>query len=341
MATKPYLSALLMLALSASLSACTAAAENPELRLSDQRGTLLIGNKGEDTLSFVDLRTGKELAKKDTGHQPHEIAISPDSRLAAVVSYGGESIDIFDIAAREKVETIDLTPNKRPHGVIWLNDGRIMATTEGSDSVTIVSPPTGEAQTRTVSSISTGQKGSHMLAISPDKERGYVSNMQSGTVSVLNLKTGQKIIDLPAGKEPEGLALTPDGKRLLVADRQNNMLFVFDTKTLAEIAAVETGNFPIRVAVSPDGQTAVTSDLGDGALGLFDLETLAFTRTISVSGDKRSGQVTILFSTNGDKIYAAETGTNRIAEIDLESGQVERRLPAGTNGDGLGIALPM
>lgn len=337
MAKHPLISAFLILA----LSACSAAAENPAAASSDQRGILLIGNKGEDTLSFVDLETGKELAKKDTGHQPHEIAISPDSRLAAVVSYGGESIDIFDIAAREKVETIVLTPNKRPHGIIWLNDGRIMATTEGSDSLTIVSPPTGETQSRTVSSISTGQKGSHMLAISPDKERGYVSNMQSGTVSVLNLKTNQKIVDLPAGKEPEGLALTPDGKRLLVADRQNNMLFVFDTVTLAEIAAVKTGNFPIRVAVSPDGTTAVTSDLGDGALGLFDLETLTFTRKISVSGDKRSGQVTILFSANGDKIYVAETGTNRIAEIDLESGQVERRLPAGTNGDGLGIALPM
>jgi DNA-binding beta-propeller fold protein YncE len=63
-------------------------------------GTLLIGNKGENTLSFVDLASGRELGRAATGPMPHEIAISPDGRQAAVVAYGGHTIDIFDVAAR-------------------------------------------------------------------------------------------------------------------------------------------------------------------------------------------------------------------------------------------------
>ncbi len=112
-------------------------------------------------------------------------------------SYGAEHIDIFDISTHEKVETIALTPNKSPHGIVWLDDGRIIASTEGSDSIAIVSPPSGENQTRTIDQISTGQKGSHMLVVTPDKSRAFVSNMQSGTVSVLDLVAGSKIRDLP------------------------------------------------------------------------------------------------------------------------------------------------
>ncbi|SIN85439.1 40-residue YVTN family beta-propeller repeat-containing protein [Parasphingorhabdus marina DSM 22363] len=319
------------------LTACTASAEGSGPAPSGKSGLLLVGNKGEDTLSFVDLETGEELSREPTGSQPHEIAISPDGRLAAVVSYGGESIDLFDTAARKKVETIMLSPNKRPHGIAWLNDGRIVATTEGSDTITVVSPPDGESRTRTITSVSTGQKGSHMLAVSPSRDRVYVSNMQSGTVSVIDFLKKRKIRDLAAGREPEGLALTPNGKRLLVADRQEDVLYIFDTESLTEIAALDTGKFPIRVAVSPDGRIAVTSNLGDGALGVYDLEKLEPLPAIEVSGDARAAQVTILFSDDGKTIYAAETGTNRIAEIDIETGMVVRRLPAGTKGDGLGI----
>lgn len=321
------------------LAACTAAADDVVDGPDRMSATLLVGNKAENSLSFINLETGKETARRDTGDQPHEIAISPDGRLAAVVSYGGQSIDVFDIKAQEKIETVNLSPNKRPHGILWLDDGRIIATTEGSDSIAIVSPPTGEEQQREVSAISTGQKGSHMLVITPDKSRAFVTNMQSGTLSVLDLNSMKKIKDLPAGTEPEGLAITPDGETIWVADRQGNMLRVFDAQSLEELSAIETGSFPIRVAISPDGQTAVTSNLGDGALGIFDVATRTAKDDIVVSGSAEARQVTILFSPDGRKLYAAETGPDTVAEIDMSAGTVLRRFKVGADGDGLGIIL--
>ena len=319
--------------LAACLGANDAAASDPI------SGTLLVGNKGEDSLSFIDLQSGEESARRKTGSQPHEIAISPDGRLAAVVSYGGETIDIFDIAAMGRVETVSLAPNRRPHGILWLDDGRIIATTEGSDSVTIVSPPTGPAQQRAISTIATGQKGSHMLVVTPDKSRAFVTNMQSGTVSVLDLPGMAKIADLPAGTEPEGLAITPDGKTVWVADRLGDRLRVFDAQSLAQVAIIETGKFPIRVAISPDGSTAITSNLGDGALGLFDVATRKPKGEIRVSGTADSRQVTMLFSPDGQRLYVAETGPDNIAEVDMAAGRVIRRFEAGVDGDGLGLAI--
>lgn len=319
-------------------SACLAATEPggpPAAASADVTGTLLIGNKGEDTVSFIDLATGQEVARRDTGRMPHEIALSPDGRTAAVVAYGGQTIDLFDVASGRTLATIDLAPNLRPHGITWRKDGRILATTEGSDTLTILTPDGSGGWG--VASVPTGNKGSHMLAVTPDGGRAFVSNLQSKNVTAIDLARGVKIRDLDAGTEPEGITLTPDGRELWVAARGSNEVFVFDAMTLDRLANIETGQFPIRIAISPDGKYAVTSNLTDGALSVIDTVRKQVVRTIPVSGGAEAYQVTILFSGDGRRIYVAETGTNTIAEVDFAKGEVIRRLPAGEDGDGLGI----
>ncbi|HXG82049.1 MAG TPA: YncE family protein, partial [Sphingomicrobium sp.] len=112
----------------------------------------------------------------------------------------------------------------------------------------------------------------------------------------------------------------------------------FDTDTFDRLAEVKTGGVPIRVAASPDGKWIVTSNLGAGGLTIIDAQTRNHVREIALSGSEEAGQVTILFSPDGSKLYAAETGRDTIAEVDMASGAVLRRLPAGKNGDGLAIA---
>jgi DNA-binding beta-propeller fold protein YncE len=70
---------------------------------------------------------------------------------------------------------------------------------------------------------------------------------------------------------------------------------------------------------------------------LIDAVSRKKVRDVPIAGTQEAGQVTILFGPDG-KLYAAETGRNAVAEIDLGTGKVLRRLPAGTNGDGLAIA---
>lgn len=299
--------------------------------------TLVIGNKGEDSISLVDLSSGRELRRIESGPAPHEIAISPDGAQAAVVAYGGHTIDLFDIAARSLVERIDISPNRRPHGLVWLKDGRLIATAEGSDSLAVIRVAKTGAGPR-VRAIPTGQKGSHMVAISPDASRAYVANMQSASVSVIDLRKYAKLGDTPVGKEPEGIALSPDGKRLWVADRGGAQVHVFDTATMRELGRVAVGQVPIRVALTPDGRFAATSNFGDGSVTVIDAATLRPVRTIRVSGDKDFQQVTMLFDRTGERLYVAETAINRIAEIDFASGRVLGRLPAGRQGDGLAIS---
>ncbi|MFC7498646.1 hypothetical protein ACFQRC_05365 [Enterovirga sp. GCM10030262] len=317
----------------AMLAAC-APAQTPETAAASATGTLIVGNKGEDTLSFIDLASGAELGRAATGHMPHEIAISPDGRRAAVVAYGGSTIDIFDVAAREKLRTIDLSPNEGPHGLVWLDDGRLVATTERSRSLTIVDTANEDA----VTAIPTGQEGTHMVAVSPDGSRAYTANIPAGTVTVIDLVAGSKLRDLEVGGRPEGIALAVGGRELWVGDLEGARVQAFDTQSFERLAEVTTGRVPIRVAASPDGRWIVTSNLGSGSLTVIDASTREKVRDIVLSGAEEAGQVTILFSADGRRLYAAETGRDQVAEVDFASGEVLRRFAVGRNGDGLAIA---
>jgi DNA-binding beta-propeller fold protein YncE len=310
------------------LSSITCAAEPPA------GAVLLIGNKGEDTVSFVDLATGKELGRSPTGRMPHEITISPDGRQAAVVAYGGKTIDLIDVATRARLKTIDLSPNEGPHGIAWLKDGRIIVTTERSQSIAVVDPAAGKV----AASINTDQQGTHMVAVSEDRNLAFTANIASGTVSVIDLAGGRKLRDLPVGGRPEGIALTPDDLTLWVGDLEGSRVQAFDAATYDKLGEVKTGGVPIRVAASPDGKWIVTSNLGSGGLTIIDAVTRQPVRDVVLSGSQEAGQVTILFSPDGSRLYAAETGADVVAEVELATGQVLRRLPAGKNGDGLAIA---
>ena len=294
--------------------------------------TLLVGNKGEDTLSIIALDTGTELARLPTGRMPHEIAVSPDGSQAAVVAYGGTTIDVFDVAKRAKLRTIDISPNQRPHGLLWLSDGRLVATAEGSESVAVVAPD-GK-----LSSIATGQKGTHMVVVAPDGRTAYTANIGSGTVSVLDLAEGRKLRDLTIGGKPEGLALAKRGRELWVGDLDAPRVSIWDTRTGEKVAELPVDPVAIRVLASPDGKMIATSNIAAGTVSLFDAETRAPLMTIKVSGEQAKGQVTLLFSADSRRLYAAETGHDKVAEIDIASGTVLRRIAAGKNGDGLAIA---
>ncbi len=205
-------------------------------------------------------------------------------------------------------------------------------TTERSKSLSIVDPAAGKLTT----SIATGQEGTHMVAVSADRRRAYTANIPAGTVSVIDLAGGKKVRDIAVGGNPEGIALSKDERTLWVADLEGARVQAFDTASLAKVAEVATGPRPIRVAASPDGKWIVTSNFASGSLTIIDAAARKKLRDVPVSGSEEAGQVTILFGPGG-RLYAAETGRDEVAEVDLASGKVLRRIKAGKNGDGLAI----
>lgn len=294
---------------------------------------LLVGNKGEDTVSFISLESGRECVRLPTGKAPHEIAIAPDGRQAAVVAYGGTSIDILDLRRQHLVRRIDLAPNAGPHGIVWLSRSRIAVVFDRSNTLALVDPRSGRFTT-----IATGQRGSHMLAVSPDRRRAYVSNILSGTVSIIDLRRGMKDADIAIGGNPEGIAITRDGRELWVGDNSGPRIRVVDLARRATVATLAVDPVAIRVAITPDGRTAIASSFLSGTVSLFDVATRQPLRTLPVSGSRKAMQVTLAFFRGGRRLLVAETGQDTVAELDTRSGAIVRRIPVGRNGDGMAVA---
>ena len=293
---------------------------------------LLVGNKGEDTVSVIELDSGAELVRIETSHRaPHEIALSPDGTQAAVVNYADQHIDIIDLASRSIARTVDLGQSARPHGLVWLPDGRIIASAEGAEAVMEVLPG------GTVETTKTNEAGTHMVAVSEDGQTVYAANLGAGTISQIDLSTDTLVRTVEAGAGVEGIALTKDGRELWVSNREANTVIAYAADDLSQLATIPVGQFPLRIIASPDGKHMVTSNLIDGTLSVIDVESRELTRTIPVSGGPSTQQVTILFNADGSRLYVAETGVNMVAEIDFDSGRVLRRIQAGRQGDGLAL----
>jgi YVTN family beta-propeller protein len=266
------------------------------------------------------------------------LATSPDGQHVALACYGGTSVDIFRTDSLERVASIDLGANARPHGIVWHASGDLYATAEGRRSIFWLRNPLGE--TREVFEFGTGKDGSHMLAVSPDARTAWTTDLGSRTVTRIDLRTRRAPLSVTVGEEPEGISLSPDGRTLWVSARGSNQAFALDPQTMEVRQAVATRRFPLRIAVRPQGDVAVTSDLQDGSLSVIDTATAKVIRTIAVSGPAEAQtrfQVTILWSDDGKRIYVAETASDTVAEVDYASGTVLRRLRGGEGGDGMAI----
>ncbi|MDY7099094.1 MAG: YncE family protein [Pseudomonadota bacterium] len=324
-----------------ALPACAIAQDvPPEPDANAPRATLYVTNKRGNDLSVVDLATGKEMRRVPTCTTPHELALSPDGNHLAVGCYGGTTVDILATAGLEKVASIDLGENARPHGIVWHEDGDIFATAEGRKSIFWIGNPLGDAQ---VMEFATGKEGSHMLAVAPDTRWAWTTDLGSKTVTRIDLRGSEDPLSVTVGEEPEGISLAPDGKALWVSARGSDQAFELDPVTMAVRKTVSTGRFPLRLLVRPQGDVAITSDLADGSLSVIDLDTAKVVRTIAVSSAEEAQdrfQVTILWSDDGNTIYVAETASDTVAEVDYQNGELIRRIKVGDGGDGLAILQP-
>src|SRR5688500_15126329 len=76
-------------------------------------GTLLVLNKSDDTVSFIDLASSEVKVTLPTGDGPHEVAVSDDGKTAVVANYGdsakpGNSLSVIDVPGKKVLRTIDL-----------------------------------------------------------------------------------------------------------------------------------------------------------------------------------------------------------------------------------------
>ena len=313
--------------------------------------TLLVVRKTDNAVDFMDPGSGLLLASVLTGNAPHEVSVAPDGKRAAVSNYGtreqpGSTLSIVDLEQPHEIRRINLAPHTRPHGVAWFAADRIAVTTEGSKRLLVVDPDNGKI----TGEIETAQETSHMVVVSSDGGRAYVTNIGSGTTTALDLTAGRKLADLPTGAGSEALALTPDGRELWVAARADGHIAVVATAALEVKARLPLPGIPIRIAMTPDGRTALVTCAGSSELVAFDVasRTERSRRKVDVTLAPGAAErpfarlapgsvlpVGLLVSRDGSSAYVAATMGDRVVQFDTRTLEVLRGVDVGGEPDGL------
>lgn len=314
--------------------------------------TLVVANKAEATASLIDLESGEVVATLPTGEGPHEVGISPDGRFALVSNYGsrgspGQSLTLIDIPSASVVKTIDLGEYRSPHGVEWLDAGRVAVTVEANQALIVVDP-----EKATVSgAIETGQQTSHMVALDPARQRAYTSNIGSGSLTVLDLETNERVKNIETGEGAEGLAVAGKDGRIWVTNREADTITVLDGDSLEVLKTITSKGFPIRATATPKDQVLVTRARA-GDLVIYDAASFEEIRVVpfdinSMGSEDRlfgdrfgdsSVPIGVVVDDRGEHAFVAHANADVITEVDLSNGEIVRLLHAGREPDGMGYS---
>ena len=304
-------------------------------------GMLLVANKGDHTLGFIDPAAGRMVATvTESGVTGHEVVASPDGRTAYVPIYGnsgvgqpgsdGHTMDVIDLATRKRIATVDFGAGLRPHKAVFGPDGRLYVTAEVTSSIKVVDPRTNKV----VDTIPTGQPESHMLVLSKDGARAWTSNVGAGTVSAIDVPSKSVAAVIHVAAHAQRIALSADERWVFTADQDAPRLAVIDTKTGKLAPGVALPGIAYGTAPTPDGRWLLLALPGLNQVGVLDLKSMEVVRVIDVPKSPQE----VLVRPDGRVAYVSCDASGQVAEIDLADWKVARLIPAGPQVDGLAWA---
>jgi DNA-binding beta-propeller fold protein YncE len=314
-------------------------------------GEILVGNKAADTVWRLSLDDGRKLGEFPTNQAPHEIAVNHAGSVALVANYGGgdkpgNSLSVLDLRSGAAPRIIDLGRHGRPHGLRFLpGDREALATTEASQHLIRIDIASGKI----VAEIPLGEGKGHMVAIAADGKTAYVTKVDRGTVSRIDLGDNTKTDEADAGKGAEGVAVRPGSGEVWVSNREAGTVTVHDPRTLAIRATLPSPGFPIRVAFTADGRQALVSNARAATLSVFDakrkksLATVALTRVGAEYRDTMLGRAALPIGVVADpkrpRVYVAISGGDEIAVIDRKTWKPVAQWKTGREPDALALSF--
>lgn len=302
---------------------------------------LLVLNKDDRSVMFLDEERGELQASLRVDRNPHEAVLSPDGAVAYVSNAGANTVSVLDATMRREITRLSDTAWRFPHGLEITPDGRYLwlAVTHSNAVWVLERNPDEPAEHRVAKVIPTGQELSHMVHFSPDAARAYVPNIGSASLSVIDVAGMELVTQVAVGPGPEGVAVHPLDGSIYVANQEDGTLFVLDPETLELRYRLQLGDTPVRIAFTHDGEYALVSNRLSHDLSVIAHSWEGATESPQPWEIKRipvgrwPGQ--IVMGPDGQHAWVTNNKTNDISMIELATFRELDRFPAGIHPDGM------
>ena len=339
----------------------------PSLFAQSPSPALLVLEKSDNALAIVDPATFKIVGRVPAGPDPHEIVVSSNGQLAYISNYGGldsnlNTISVVDVAARKPLPPVQLGALHSPHGLDYAGD-KLYFTAETNKIVGRYDPATHSIDWI----LGTGQDRTHMVLADETQSRIFASNVNSGTISIIEevvvpapgpppgaaappqpqgaARKDSMITTVPSGRGSEGFDVGINRTELWAANAQDGTVTVIDVATkkprLTFPISVQRAN---RLKFTPDGKRVLVSGLGGNQPSSSDAPNLVVIDVATHKEIKKfnlgGGSAGILVLPDGSRAYVAVSAKDKVVAIDLQKLEVVDELPTGKNPDGLAWAAP-
>jgi YVTN family beta-propeller protein len=165
-----------------------------------------------------------------------------------------------------------------------------------------------------------------------DGELVYVTNVGSGTVSVIDTTANSVTATITVGDEPTGIAVAPNGSRVYVANRASGTLSVIDVVNNS-VAHLPVGYAPSSVVTSPDGAFAFVTD--QNVVRVVDTERGELVRNIFIT--RSPGVEDLALSPDGSQALVTNSITDAVSILDMTTFEIIAVLAAEAAPNGIAM----
>jgi DNA-binding beta-propeller fold protein YncE len=326
---------------------------------------LLILSKTDHAMAIIDPATLQVVGKVPVGDDPHEVVASADGKTAYVSNYGFgayHTITPVDLVAQKQLTPIDLGALHGPHGLMF-QERKVWFTAEAARAIGSYDPATGKIDWI----MGIGQNRTHMIYVFPGARRILTTNVNSGTVTILDefdthagngppgmppggpgmqppsgpppgaiLPPGHdwQLTNIAAGERNEGFDVTPDLKQAWTVSPVDGKVYIIDVETKKLVGTIDANaQRANRLKFTPDGKLALIS--AGPELVVVDVAQQKVIQRIAIG----HGSGGILVQPDGARAYVACSPDNNVAVIDLKAFAIVGRIEPGGNPDGMAWAV--
>lgn len=309
-------------------------------------GKLYIVNKLSRDVQVFDLHSGEEITEIPIDMQAHEVLATPYDASIVLTDYGdrtskGNTIKIINTKTNTLEKTITIKGSMNANGIVAMAEPyKIGLVDYVSNRIAIYNIAADSIEKQ----VPTEQKRSHLAVLHPKKPLVYVTNMQSNSVSVIDLNTEKTIKIIPCGLTTESIDITPDGSEVWVTNKKGNTITVIDTSSNTVLDTLPTGNEPLKIKFSIDGKYALVANANDGSISVYDRYSKEQVTNINIPGKHALVErilyhtprpVNILMHPNGTYAFIANSNASKIEVIDMVRFEIVSTIGTGSIPDAM------
>lgn len=299
-------------------------------------GKVYVANQDSDTVSVIDVDSLTLIENIAVGDFPHNVNHTADGELVLVTNKNlnissPPSLTIISSASNQVVDVVENIGSRVEHVVSIGSDFAYVTEDLEHNAVAVIDI----AQRRVSRYISVGVKP-HGLWPTPAGDALFVPNQLSGTLSKIDVSTGEVVGEASIGRTPTMASVSPDGQTVYVTLYGERGVAVINANLVESGRlqindVIDVGERPAQVAVTPDGNYVLVPCEGAGALYVIDAHAGEVVSVINTGAGAHGVDV----SDDSSLAFVSNRGPGTLSVVDLANRVVLKQIKVGENPAGV------